>query len=67
MIQINKEALTERFMRYVQIDTQSDPESTSFPSTEKQRFKQSFICRIERNGFAKCRARCLWVCVCNHT
>jgi tripeptide aminopeptidase len=37
MIQINKEALTERFMRYVQIDTQSDPESTSFPSTEKQK------------------------------
>ncbi|MEZ5046150.1 MAG: peptidase T [Chitinophagaceae bacterium] len=28
---------TERFMRYVQIDTQSDPESNSFPSTEKQK------------------------------
>ena len=28
---------TERFMRYVQIDTQADPESTSFPSTEKQK------------------------------
>lgn len=27
----------ERFMRYVQIDTQSDPHSTSFPSTEKQK------------------------------
>ncbi len=26
-----------RFMRYVQIDTQSDPNSTSFPSTEKQK------------------------------
>lgn len=37
MIQINKETLTERFMRYVQIDTQSDPESTCFPSTEKQK------------------------------
>ncbi len=37
MIQINQVALTERFMRYVQIDTQSDPESTSFPSTEKQK------------------------------
>ncbi|MBC7848326.1 MAG: peptidase T [Chitinophagaceae bacterium] len=29
--------LTERFLRYVQIDTQSDPESISFPSTEKQK------------------------------
>lgn len=29
--------LVERFMRYVQIDTQSDPESESFPSTEKQK------------------------------
>lgn len=27
----------ERFLRYVQIDTQSDPHSTSFPSTEKQK------------------------------
>ena len=27
----------ERFLRYVQIDTQSDPQSTSFPSTEKQK------------------------------
>jgi tripeptide aminopeptidase len=26
-----------RLMRYVQIDTQSDPNSTSFPSTEKQK------------------------------
>ncbi len=28
---------TERFMRYVQIDTQADPESKTFPSTEKQK------------------------------
>jgi len=28
--------LTDRFLRYVQVDTQSDPFSTSFPSTEKQ-------------------------------
>ena len=27
----------DRFMRYVQIDTQSDPLSSSFPSTEKQK------------------------------
>lgn len=29
--------VAERFMRYVQTDTQSDPHSTSFPSTEKQK------------------------------
>lgn len=28
--------VAERFMRYVQIDTQSDPASTTFPSTSKQ-------------------------------
>jgi tripeptide aminopeptidase len=27
----------ERFLRYVQVDTQSDPQSTSCPSTEKQK------------------------------
>jgi tripeptide aminopeptidase len=27
----------ERFLRYVQIDTQSDPHSTTFPSSEKQK------------------------------
>jgi len=29
--------VAQRFMRYVQIDTQSDPESNSFPSTDKQK------------------------------
>ncbi|MCC7029301.1 MAG: peptidase T [Chitinophagaceae bacterium] len=29
--------VAERFMRYVQIDTQSDPNATCFPSTEKQK------------------------------
>ncbi|KQS33736.1 peptidase T [Dyadobacter sp. Leaf189] len=32
-----KTSVLERFLRYVQIDTQSDPESESFPSTAKQR------------------------------
>jgi len=36
-IQINKEAIAERFMRYVQIDTQSNPQSGTHPSTEKQK------------------------------
>ena len=29
--------VTERFLRYVTIDTQSDPTSSSCPSTEKQK------------------------------
>ncbi|MFC4263761.1 peptidase T [Ferruginibacter yonginensis] len=37
MIVIDKEALVARFMRYVQVDTQSDPESSTFPTTEKQK------------------------------
>ena len=30
-------SVTERFLRYVTIDTQSDPNSTTIPSTEKQK------------------------------
>jgi len=37
MVLINKSELTERFMRYVQIDTQSDPNSDAHPTTEKQK------------------------------
>ncbi len=37
MIHINPAEAAERFMRYVQIDTQSDPNSTAHPSTEKQK------------------------------
>ena len=32
-----KYTVSERFLRYVKIDTQSDPESTTIPSTEKQK------------------------------
>lgn len=32
-----KHTAKERFLRYVQIDTQSDPTSTTIPSTEKQK------------------------------
>jgi len=32
-----KHTVTERFLRYVKIDTQSDPESPTCPSTEKQK------------------------------
>jgi tripeptide aminopeptidase len=36
MIQTYNFTVTERFLRYVQIDTQSDPAATCFPSTAKQ-------------------------------
>jgi len=32
-----KKNITDRFCSYVKIDTQSDPDSTTFPSTEKQK------------------------------
>ena len=31
-----RQSLLDRFLSYVAIDTQSDPKSTSYPSTEKQ-------------------------------
>lgn len=35
--EINSYTVTERFLRYVRIDTQSDPNSVTCPSTEKQK------------------------------
>lgn len=37
MFKAYNHTVTERFMRYVQVDTQSDPHSQSFPSTAKQK------------------------------
>ena len=37
MIEIIETSIAERFMRYVQIDTQSDPQSNAQPTTEKQK------------------------------
>ena len=42
--------VAERFMRYVQIDTQSDPNSNSFPSTEKQKNLSQLLVK-EIQGF----------------
>ncbi len=33
---IDKKHITERFISYVIIDTESDPNNPAFPSTEKQ-------------------------------
>ena len=37
MIQISPDSIAERFMRYIKIDTQSDPTSNSHPTTKKQK------------------------------
>ena len=37
MIQISPDSIADRFMRYVRIDTQSDPVSSSHPTTAKQK------------------------------
>lgn len=37
MLSIDKQELAARFMRYVQVDTQSDPNAETFPTTEKQK------------------------------
>jgi tripeptide aminopeptidase len=37
MIQISPDNIADRFMRYVRIDTQSDPVSSAHPTTEKQK------------------------------
>ena len=43
----------ERFMRYVQIDTQSDPQSTTSPSTEKQKnLSQVLVAELQAMGVA---------------
>ena len=35
--------IAERFIRYAKIDTQSDPHSITFPSTEKQKNLSRFF------------------------
>ena len=37
MIQISPDSIAARFMRYVKVDTQSDPTSNAHPTTEKQK------------------------------
>jgi tripeptide aminopeptidase len=45
--------VAERFTRYVQIDTQSDPESKSYPSTEKQKdLSRLLVLELQEMGIA---------------
>ncbi len=45
MISIQPDEVAERFMRYVQIDTQSDPAADAAPSTEKQKDLSRLLAR----------------------
>lgn len=43
----------ERFIRYVQTDTQSDPQSTTYPSTEKQKkLSKILVEELQKMGIA---------------
>lgn len=45
--------VAERFMRYVQIDTQSDPVSSTFPSTNKQKdLSKLLVAELQAIGIA---------------
>ena len=43
--------LIERFLHYVSYDTQSDPKSTTYPSTEKQkRLGETLVKELQELG-----------------
>ncbi len=47
-----QQALIERFIRYAKIDTQSDPDSTSVPSTEKQKnLSRILVQELQQMGY----------------
>lgn len=53
MIQVNGNSIAERFMRYVQIDTQSDPQSNAQPTTEKQKdLSKILLAELKQMGIA---------------
>src|SRR5687768_14067060 len=45
MLDDYKFTVVDRFLRYVQIDTQSDPQSKTFPSTEKQKALSNLLAK----------------------
>lgn len=44
MFDIDAQMLAERFMKYVQVDTQSDPAGNAYPTTEKQKDLGRILC-----------------------
>ena len=49
--------LKERFLKYVGFDTQSDPESETYPSTAKQLILLNYLAEV-----GGCGSRCQWLC-----
>jgi tripeptide aminopeptidase len=45
MINISPNSIADRFMRYVQVDTQSDPTSNTHPTSEKQKDLSKLLCK----------------------
>lgn len=45
MINISPDNIADRFMRYVRVDTQSDPTSSTNPTSEKQKDLSSLLCK----------------------
>jgi len=57
MIEGYKHTVAERFMHYVTIDTQSDPESDKHPTTEKQRDLSSLLAdELKKMGLKEVQA-----------
>jgi tripeptide aminopeptidase len=53
MIAIDENSITERFIRYVRIDTQSDPQSNAQPTTEKQKdLSKILLSELQQLGIA---------------
>ena len=52
MFQEYRFTAAERFMRYVQVDTQSDPQSSASPTTEKQKdLGRLLAAELKGNGY----------------
>jgi tripeptide aminopeptidase len=48
---IDRESISQRFIRYVKIDTRSDPHSNTFPSTYKQKdLSKLLVTELNRSG-----------------
>ena len=55
---IDKQNITDRFIKYVTIDTESDPNNPAFPSTEKQwDLAKVLVEELKANWYARCRFR----------
>ena len=54
MIKDYNHTVAERFMRYVTIDTQSDPESETHPTTEKQKNLSNLLAENYNNWIERC-------------